>query len=121
MSIRGVRGATIASENTVGSIYDATKELLVAMMEANPTMVKEEIACVIFTMTPDLDAAYPAAAARQLGWNDVPLLCAQELNVPDGLGRCIRVLLLWNTEISSSKVHHVYLKEAKQLRGDLAQ
>ncbi len=119
MSVRGVRGATVAYENTVDAIDAATQELLEAMLQMNPTMKQEDIACAIFTMTPDLNAAYPAAVARQLDWVTVPLLCAQELDVPEGLKRCIRILLLWNTNLPQANIHHVYLREAKQLRPDL--
>jgi len=119
MSVRGVRGATVADENTVEAIHTATQELLEAMLNMNPTMTKEDIACAIFTMTPDLNAAYPAAVARRLDWVTVPLLCAQELDVPEGLSRCIRILLLWNTNLPPGAIHHVYLREAKRLRPDL--
>jgi chorismate mutase len=119
MSIRGIRGAVIASENNSESILTATTELLIAIQKENPDLRSDDIASAIFTMTEDLDAAYPAQAARQLGWGEVPLFCAQEIPVPGSLQRCIRVLLHWNTEHSQKEVQHVYLGRAAQLRPDL--
>jgi chorismate mutase len=82
-------------------------------------LVIQDIACGIFTTTEDLSTAYPAQAAREMGWGEVPMICSQEIPVPDGLPRCIRVLLEWNTELSQHEIHHVYLGAAASLRPDL--
>lgn len=119
MPVRGIRGAFVADKDHPESILKATRELLEAISRANPNLVPEEIASVIFTTTSDLSSAYPAKAARQLGWLTVPLLCTQEIPVPGGLPRCIRVLIHWNTDLSQSAVKHVYLGEAAKLRPDL--
>jgi chorismate mutase len=119
MSVRGIRGATTISEDTPESILLATRELLLAILEANHSLRSQEIASVLFTVTDDLRAAYPALAAREIGWEEVPLMCAQEIPVRGGLEKCIRVLIFWNTNIPQSEVRHVYLKEAARLRPDL--
>jgi len=119
MSVRGIRGATTISEDTPESILLATRELLLAILEANHSLRSQEIASVLFTVTDDLRAAYPALAAREIGWEEVPLMCAEEIPVRGGLGKCIRVLIFWNTNIPQSEVRHVYLKEAARLRPDL--
>lgn len=116
MALRGVRGAIVVEENTAEAILAATRRLLEAMLAANPTLNVDEVASCFFTVTPDLTAEYPAKAARQMGWTEVPLICAQEMAVPHGLKRCVRILIHWNTDISSSEVEHVYLGEAAQLR-----
>ncbi|MDH7486708.1 MAG: chorismate mutase [Anaerolineae bacterium] len=120
MPCRGVRGATTAETNTPEAILSATRELLEALVAANG-LNPADLASAIFTTTPDLNAAFPARAARELGWNDVALLCAHEMNVPGGLPRCIRVLLHWNTDRAASEIAHVYLREAKGLRPDLSE
>jgi chorismate mutase len=120
MPIRGVRGAVCARENTKEAIEQATHELMLAMLGANPTLHPADVASILFTMTEDLNATYPALAARQIGWHETPLLCAKELEIPGSLGRCIRVLLHWNTELAQTAVQHVYLGEAAALRPDLA-
>lgn len=120
MPMRGVRGATVAAENSKAAILEATRELLQAMLQANPSLKPEDVASAIFTVTDDLDATYPALAARLEGWMDVPLLCGREIPVPGGLGRCIRILLHWNTSLPQSAVRPVYLREAEKLRPDLA-
>jgi chorismate mutase len=89
------------------------------MVKANPDLLPEDIASIIFTVTEDLSAAYPARAARQLGWTTVPLFCAREIPVPSSLQRCIRVLLHWNTDLPQAKIRHVYLGEAATLRPDI--
>ena len=119
MTVRGVRGATVAAEDQADAILSATRELLEALLQANPEMQTQDIASVIFTVTQDLSAVYPAAAARQAGWGDVPLICAREIPVPGGLPRCIRLLIHWNTAIPQAEIRHVYLKEAAGLRPDL--
>jgi chorismate mutase len=121
MSIRGVRGATVASVDEPDAILAATSELLVAILQANPLMQVEEIASVWFTVTTDLTSIHPAKAARQLGWDHTPLMCALEIPVPGSLPRCIRVLLHWNTSLPQSAIRHVYSGAAASLRPDLAQ
>jgi chorismate mutase len=120
MSLRGIRGATTVCENTTDAILSATRELLLAILEANPSLRPADIASVFFTLTEDLSAVYPAQAARGLGWEDVPLICAREIPVPGSLPCCVRVMILWNTDLAQKDVHHVYLRQAVQLRPDLA-
>lgn len=112
---RGIRGAITVSSNTREEMFAATRELLGKLLQANgvPT---EEIACIFFTTTTDLNADFPAAAAREMGLNSVPLLCAHEMNVPGSLPRCIRILLLVNTEKKPDEMVHLYLREAIRLR-----
>jgi len=116
---RGVRGATTVEENRAEAILEATRELLQAMVQVNG-IEAADISSAIFTMTPDLDAAFPALAARELGWRYVPLLDAREIPVPGSLARCIRVLLHWNTDKPQDRIRHVYLRGAQSLRPDLA-
>ena len=115
MSVRGIRGATTADENTREAILDATADLLRHMVEANGTQV-EDIAAIYFTVTQDLDAEFPPLAARQMGWTDLALLCATEIPVPGSQGRCIRVLMIVNSEKSQEDVQFIYLKDAANLR-----
>jgi len=115
MPVRGIRGATTVAENRREEIIAATKELLSAIAKRNKLKV-EEIASITFTATEDLDADFPAAAARELGWNETPLLCSREINVPGSLPKCIRILLHVNTNKDQSQMQHVYLKEAVNLR-----
>ena len=117
MHCRGIRGATTVEENTAEAILAATRELLVCIVEANGLEV-EDVASAIFTATPDLTAAFPAQAAREMGWHNVALLDAQEIPVPGSLERCIRVLIHWNTEKSAAEIRHVYLRGARTLRPD---
>ncbi len=119
MSIRGVRGATVVSEDEPEAILAATRELLEALITANPSIELEQLASAWFTVTHDLTAIHPAKAARQLGWGQVPLMCSLEIPVPGSLPRCIRVLLHWNTGLPQSAIHHVYLGAAASLRPDL--
>ena len=119
MPVRGVRGAIVATQDQQEAILSATKELLTAIQTANPTLEPADLASVIFTVTEDLTTAYPAKAARQLGWRDTPLMCAREIPVPGSLQHCIRVLLHWNTDLPQSAIRHVYLGEAAKLRSDL--
>jgi chorismate mutase len=119
MSIHGIRGATTVTQDTDVAILDGTRELLEEILIDNPTLKKEDLASVFFTVTDDLCAVYPAKAARQMGWELVPLMCAREIPVPGGVQHCIRVLLLWNTTLSQRDVKHVYLHTAARLRPDL--
>ncbi|MGH2531248.1 MAG: chorismate mutase [Thermomicrobiales bacterium] len=112
---RGVRGATTATANTAEDIIEATHELMTVVIHLND-LQPEDIASVIFTTTPDLTATFPALAARQLGWNEVPLICSHEMAVPGALRHAIRVLIHVNTTRAASEIRHVYLKDAVQLR-----
>ena len=114
---RGVRGAVTVTENTEEAILAATRELLQVIIKRNE-MRPDDIASVYFTTTAELNATYPALAARQIGWSDVALLCGHEMAVPGGLPMCIRVLIHWNTSRSSQEIVHVYLREAQSLRPD---
>ncbi len=115
MYCRGIRGATTVEHNESEAILAATKELLQLMIERNDLHV-EDIASVIFTVTEDLDADFPAAAARAMGWTEVPLMCAREIPVPNSLGKCIRIMLHVNTMRSAAEIRHVYIREAVNLR-----
>lgn len=119
MSCRGVRGATNVEENSERSIIAATRTLLEEMVSVNG-IATEDIASVIFTATSDLNTAYPARAARNMGWTNTPLMCTREIDVPDSLPYCVRVLIMWNTDRSIDRVMHVYLRAAAALRPDLA-
>jgi chorismate mutase len=119
MRVQGIRGATVVESDQPESILAATRELLGAILEANPGLQTSDLASALFTVTEDLCSAYPAKAARQLGWNHVPMMCMQEIPVPGGLSRCIRVLLLWNVDLPQASIHHVYLGAASALRPDL--
>lgn len=114
---RGIRGATTCESNTREAILEATRELLEMIIEAN-RMQPEDIASAIFSTTPDLDAEYPAVAARAIGWTNTALLCGHEMKVPGGLPHCIRVLIHWNTTRSAEEVVHIYIRGATNLRPD---
>jgi len=115
---RGIRGATTVAQNSREEILTATRQLVALMVRRNG-IERTDVASAIFTTTPDIDAEFPALAARQLGWLDVPLLCGHEMAVPGGLQKCIRVLVHWNTELPQSEIQHVYVREATRLRPDL--
>ena len=119
MPVRGIRGATVAEVDMAESIRGATRELLAELVAANG-LDPADIASVIFTVTPDLTMEQPARAAREMGWTEAALLCVNEMVVPGGLPRCIRVLIHWNTEARPEAIHHVYLHAAAQLRPDRA-
>lgn len=118
--VRGIRGAITAAENTADAIHAATRLLLTKMTEVNE-IDTEDITAVLFSVTSDIHAAFPAAAARQLGWVDVPLLDLQEAANPSDLPLCIRVLMLVNTTRSNAEIRHVYEGEAARLRPDLSE
>ena len=120
MTVRGIRGATSVDANDAETIVAATRDLIKRIVAANDVLT-EDVASVIFTATPDLDAAYPARAAREMGWVHVPLLCMQEMAVIGSLPRCVRVLVLWNTDLPPEQVRHVYLGRARTLRPDLVE
>ncbi len=116
---RGVRGATTVTENTAESIADAARDLLEQIIATN-AIRPEDIASVFFTTTADLNADYPALAARQLGpgWLEVALMCSHEMAVPHGLKMCLRVLIHWNTTRRADEIQHVYIRGAVSLRPD---
>lgn len=117
--VRGIRGAITVERNTREEIIAATKELLLSLVRENGIEI-EDIASIFFTLTPDLNAEFPALAARELGWQYVPLLCAQEIDVPGAMGKVLRVLMHVNTEKSQKELKHLYLKGAATLRLDLS-
>ena len=117
-SIRAIRGATQVDADTTAMIAEATTELLRAMLADNRLM-DGALVSATFTCTTDLRSAFPAEAARAIGWDDVPLLCTQELDVDGALPRCIRVLLYAELPVPRKDVHHVYLRGARALRPDL--
>ncbi|MCO6455124.1 MAG: chorismate mutase [Pirellulaceae bacterium] len=119
MTCRGVRGATTVDANTRDEILTATRQLLALMIRRNH-ILPTDVASAIFSVTRDLDAEFPALAARQLGWLDVPLLCTNEIHVPGSLARCVRVLINWNTDKPQHEITHVYIKDAMRLRPDLS-
>lgn len=119
MLCRGVRGATTADSNTRDAILTATRQLLALIIRING-IEPEFVSSAVFSLTRDLDAEFPALAARQLGWLDVPLLCTYEVDVPGSLRRCVRVLIHWNTDKPQHEIRHVYVKEAERLRPDLS-
>ncbi len=112
---RGLRGAITVANNTEAAILEATRELLAQLFESNP-IATDDIAAILFTATPDLNAAFPAKAARDMGYLRVPLMCSQELEVPSAPPRCIRVLILHNTTAAMDALNHVYLRGAVILR-----
>ena len=112
---RGIRGATVAEANTGEAIHGATTELLEALIERNE-ILERDVASVIFSMTPDLNAVFPAAAARRMGWNSTALFGTVETDVPGSLNRCIRILLLVNTEKEPGELVNIYLRGTETLR-----
>lgn len=120
MTIRGIRGAITVPADRPEMILQAARELLETILRRNDGLEPQDIASAIFTVTEDLTSAFPAQAAREMGWRFVPMLCAREIPVPGSLPRTIRVLIHWNTDRLPSQVTHVYLREAERLRPDLA-
>jgi chorismate mutase len=120
MGVRGIRGAITVDNNTREAICQAAQLLLEEMVARNQVL-PEDIASVLITATEDLDAAFPAQAARALsGWDNVPLMCAREIPVPGSLPHCLRVMMLVNTEKQADEIRHVFLRDAVKLRPDLA-
>ncbi|MHB1652280.1 MAG: chorismate mutase [Desulfitobacteriaceae bacterium] len=117
--VRGIRGATTVEENTTGQIREATQELLRAILVENRFQL-EDLVSAIFTVTPDLNADFPASFAREIGWERVPLLCSTEIPVLGAMPLCIRVLLHVNTTLKQEEMRHIYLRRAVSLRKDLA-
>ncbi len=115
-AVRGIRGATTAAANDAAAITSATAELLLMLRDLN-ALRPEDIGYIWFTVTDDLDAAFPADAARAtLGWTEVPLICSREIPVPGSLPQCVRVLIAWNTTKTQGQIRHVYLRGARSLR-----
>ncbi|WP_390896900.1 chorismate mutase [Rubinisphaera margarita] len=119
MRVRGIRGAISAEDNTREAILEATHVLLKEVLSANQITEYDDVVSAVFTTSPDLTACFPAEAARVLGMNEVPLLCASEIAVPGALPNCIRVLLHVNTTKSQKEIRHIYLREAARLRPDM--
>jgi chorismate mutase len=119
MAVRGVRGATCVTADEPGLIREAAKELMEEILRRNQIHDFDDVISAVFTTTEDLVSAFPAEAARALGMNQVPLLCAREIPVPNSMPRCIRILLHINSERMPSQIEHVYLREAQKLRPDL--
>ena len=118
MQVRGIRGATTVRQDNAVEIMEATSELLLIMQKENGFAI-DDISSALFTVTSDLRSVFPAAAARSIGWDKVPLMCFQEIEVPGSLPFCIRVMLHVNTDKSQNEIKHIYLKEAQSLRTDL--
>jgi chorismate mutase len=119
MPVRGIRGAINVAKNEKEEILLRTGELLRAMVRANRVKA-DDVAAAIFSLTPDLDAEFPAIAARRMGWADVPLMCASELDVPRGMKKVVRILLLVNSTVPPGRIRHQYLGKTPALRPDLA-
>lgn len=118
MLVRGIRGAVTAESNKKEEIIEKTKELLITLKKENDFKI-EDIVSILFSVTSDLNAAFPARAARELGWDRVPLLDMQEIEVPESLPKCIRVLIQINCQKSQTEIKHCYLRGAETLRKDL--
>ncbi len=116
--LRGLRGATTCATDSPAEISSATQELLLEMMERNE-LAHDDIVSVIFTTSTDLTSAFPATAARGIGFGDIPLLCASEIAVPGSMALCVRVLMHIYTERERTEIRHVYLRNAQSLRDDL--
>ncbi|MDR0706188.1 MAG: chorismate mutase [Planctomycetaceae bacterium] len=117
--MRGVRGATTVEENTSGAILKGTRELLALMIRAN-NIEPNDVCSVLFTTTTDLNAEFPALAARQFNWMNVALMCGHEMDVPNSLRKCVRILIHWNTVKTAEEIVHVYIRGAEKLRPDKA-
>lgn len=117
--VRAIRGAITVENNSETDILSATKELINSIIQEN-NISKDDVISIIFTATRDLDAVYPAVAARQIGFTDVALMCVNEMYVPGSLEKCIRIMMHVNTGKKNSELKHIYLKGAKILRPDIA-
>tara|TARA_Y100001970_G_scaffold93702_2_gene118161 strand:- start:35111 stop:35491 length:381 start_codon:yes stop_codon:yes gene_type:complete len=118
--IRGVKGATTATSNSQEDILKETEELMLELIKCN-NIQEKDVASVQFTTTKDLNAEFPAVAARErIKWNNVPLMCSHEFDKPGALKKCIRVLILWNTKKQQKDIVHIYTKKAKVLRPDIS-
>ncbi len=119
MTTRGIRGATTIASDSKENVLSATRELLDEILASNPGLRTDDIASALFTATDDIASTYPALAARQLGWTQIPIMCAREIPVTGSLPLCIRILIHWNTDKPQSEIKHVYLRKAVSLRPDL--
>lgn len=118
MSIISIRGATTVSFNDKKEILNSTKELI-KIIEKTNNINREDVISIFFTCTEDLNKVYPARAARELGYTSAGLMCFQEMNVENSLNKCIRVNLLYKSNLKQEKAKHIYLKDAKKLRPDI--
>lgn len=118
MFVRSIRGAITVSENTTNAILEGTTELLNEIISKNELEI-DSIISAVFSVTNDLNATFPAIAARNIGWKDISLMCTKEIDVPNSLEKCVRVLIHFNTEKTNNEIKHVYLKGAKVLRPDI--
>ena len=116
--VRGVRGAITVEKNEKIEIIAATQELLKMMIHSNKIVI-DDIAAIIFSSTPDINSAHPATGARGVGLAEIPVFGTQEIDNPESVPRCIRILMLYNTEASLRDIKHIYLREAVKLRPDL--
>ena len=119
MRLAGIRGAITVEKDEPDLVLDAVKLLLKEILLANASLQPDDIASAVFTATQDIKSVFPAKAAREEGWNHVPLMCATEMPVPGSLPLCIRVLIHWNTNLAQPEIRHVYLRKAAMLRPDL--
>ncbi len=117
--MRGIRGAITIEKDEPEEVLAAVREMLQAVFSANPALLTQDIASAVFTVTEDIVSAFPALAARQIGWDQVPMICTREIPVPGSLPLCIRVLIHWNSDRKQEEIQHVYLRAAGQLRPDL--
>lgn len=117
-TVRALRGAITIDDDTPGQVSERTRALIAAMLEQN-SVAKDDLISVLFTATDDIHCMFPAAAAREMGLGDVPLICARELDVEGGTPRCIRVMMHLMTDRGRDALHHVYMEGAKGLRDDL--
>ena len=120
MSVRAIRGATQVEANTAEAITAATQELILEILKVN-SLTPDDVISVLFTSSPDLDAAFPAAAARSVGFENTPLICAVEIDVAGALPHTVRVMVHVESRLSKADIAHIYLHGAKALRRDIAQ
>ena len=120
MGARAIRGAITVENNDAAEIINETRTLLEKIINLNE-LCNEDVISIVFTVTRDLDAAFPAVAARQIGLTDIALMCMNEISVPGSLEKCIRVMIHFNTDKSNSEIKHVYLNRARILRPDLVE
>jgi chorismate mutase len=118
LMVRGLRGATTVDADTPAQVTERSQELVLRLMERND-LSEDDIVSVLFTATADVTSIFPATAVREIGFGDVPLLCAAEIAVPGAMPLCIRCLLHVHTTKTRDEIHHVYLHGAQGLRDDL--
>jgi chorismate mutase len=117
-AVRALRGATTVDADTPEQLHERVQALLQRMLERN-SVEKDDCISILFTATDDIHSMFPAVAAREIGFGDVPLICARELDIVGGTPRCVRVMMHINTEKARGELHHVYLEGASALRDDL--